>query len=111
MQLSEIQTKGLAKLLVAPGIVPDKLRMHISTVEPGQRAHAAHTHPGVEVFYVLEGQATVEVEDEQYALDVNQATVINASVPHGIINSGATPVRYVVIISSYAKERQNAKSG
>ncbi len=100
MKLSEIETKGLAKLLAAPGVVPDRLRMHLSTVEPGQRSHAAHTHPGVEVFYVLEGQATVEMGGEQYALDVNQAVAIDAGVPHGIFNRGAVPVRYLVIITS-----------
>ncbi len=100
MKLSEIETKGLAKFLAAPGVVPDKLRMHISTVEPGHRAHAAHTHPGVEVFYVLEGQATVEVENEQYPLSANEAVAITASVPHGIFNRGSAPVRYIVIITS-----------
>ncbi len=100
MQLSEIEAKGLSKLLAASGVVPDKLRMHVSIVEPGKRSHAAHTHPGLEVFYVLEGQAAVEVEDEHYALEVNQAIAIDASVPHGIYNRGAGPVRYMVIITS-----------
>ncbi len=100
MQLTPIETKGLAKFLAAPGVVPDKLRMHLSTVAPGQRSHAAHTHAGLEVFYVLEGQATVEVEEERYALDANQAIAIDASVPHGIFNRGAAPVRYLVIITS-----------
>ncbi len=100
MRLAEIETKGLAKCLAAPGVMPDKLRMHVSTVPPGQRSHAAHTHAGVEVFYVLEGEATVEVQDAQYPLRANEAAVVDASVPHGIFNRGAAPVRYIVIIAA-----------
>ncbi len=99
MKFTEIETKGLAKFLAAPGIVPDQLRMHISTLEPGKHSHAAHTHPGVEVFYVLQGRATVEVEGEQYLLRVNEAMAINASVPHSISNRGSAPVRYLVILT------------
>ena len=99
MHLSDIQTKGLAKLLAMPGLVPDKLRMHISEVEPGNRMHAAHTHSGVEAFYVLEGQATVEVEGERFELGANEAVVVDATRPHGIYNSGSTRTRYLVVIA------------
>ena len=32
MNLSDIQTKGLTRLLAVPGLVPDKLTIHISEV-------------------------------------------------------------------------------
>ncbi len=100
MNVSELQTKGLGKLLAVPGLVPDKLSIHISEVEPGSRSHAAHTHAGgVEAFYVFEGQATVEIEGEQYPIGANQAMVIDATRPHRIFNSGATRTRYLVIIT------------
>ncbi len=98
MKLETLTTKGMNAFFAAPGLVPDKLRMHVTTVEPGSRSHAAHTHTGVEIFYVLEGQALVEIEDERYPLDANQALALDATVPHGISNRGATPVRYIVII-------------
>ncbi len=99
MQPTDIPVKGIAKLLAMPGLVPDKLRMHISDVEPGSRSHAAHTHSGVEAFYVLEGQATVEVEGERFQLGPNEAIVVDASRPHGIFNSGAARTRYLVVIA------------
>ena len=99
MKLSDIQAKGLAKCLAMPGLVPDKLRMHISEIEPGNRSHAAHTHAGVEAFYVFEGQVTVEVEGELYLLGANEVMVVDASRPHGIFNSGSTRTRYMVIIA------------
>ena len=98
MQFSTINAKGLSRYLVAASLDPQKLRIHISEVEPGSRSHDAHTHTGVEAFYVLEGQATVEVEEERYTLGPNEALALDASRPHGISNSSAAPIRYLVII-------------
>ena len=110
MQFSEINAKGLSKYWVAAGLDPRKLHIHITEVEPGSRSHAAHTHAGVEVFYVGR-QATVEVEDELYPLGPNEAIVVDASRPHGIFNSGSTRVRYMVIIAlKINKERHNVES-
>lgn len=99
MPFSEITAKGFSRYLVAASLDPQKLRLHISEVEPGSRSHGAHTHPGVEAFYVLEGQATVEVEDELYTLGPNEALALDASRPHGIFNSGPARARYMVIIA------------
>ncbi len=99
MQFSEMNAKGLSRYLVAASLDPNKLRIHITEVEPANRSHGAHTHTGVEAFYVLEGQATVEVEDERYTLGPNEALALDASRPHGIFNSGPARVRYMVIIA------------
>jgi uncharacterized cupin superfamily protein len=98
MKFSSMQKKGLDKFLVGENIDPQKLSIHISEVEPGNRSHAAHIHTGVEAFYVFEGQVTVEVEGELYPLSTNQAMAIDASRPHGIFNSGSMRTRYMVII-------------
>ncbi len=99
MNLTELQKKGLGKFLLGESVAPEKLSIHITEVEPGNRSHAAHTHAGVEAFYVFEGQATVEVDGEHHVLSVNEAMVIDASVPHGIFNSGTTRTKYMVIIA------------
>ncbi|MBI5032187.1 MAG: cupin domain-containing protein [Chloroflexi bacterium] len=99
MNFAALEKKGLAKFLIGENIDPQKLSIHISEVEPGNRSHAAHTHTGVEAFYVFEGQATVEFEGEQFPLDANQAMAIDATRPHGIFNNGATRTRYMVIIA------------
>ncbi|MBI5301197.1 MAG: cupin domain-containing protein [Chloroflexi bacterium] len=99
MKFSPLEKKGLTRFLIGDTIAPEKLSIHITEVEPGSRSHAAHTHAGVEAFYVFEGQATVEVEGEHYPLNVNESIVVDASVPHGIFNSGATRTRYMVIIA------------
>jgi mannose-6-phosphate isomerase-like protein (cupin superfamily) len=99
MSFIELQKKGLNKFLIGETIDPQKLSLHISEVEPGNRSHAAHTHDGIEAFYVFEGQATVEFQGNQYPLNANESMVIDASVPHGIFNSGTTRTKYLVIIS------------
>jgi mannose-6-phosphate isomerase-like protein (cupin superfamily) len=99
MVISTIEAKGLTKLLAMPGMVPDKLRMHISEVEAGGRSHPPHTHSGVEGFYVFEGNVTVEVEGQHFSLGANEAMVVDATRPHGIFNSGSTRTRYLVVIA------------
>src|ERR1700687_2522091 len=99
MEISTIPAKGLTKLLAMPGMVPDKLRMHISELAPGSSSHAPHTHTGVEGFYVFEGSVTVEVEGEHFPLAANEAMVVDATRPHGIFNSGSTRTGYLVIIA------------
>lgn len=99
MNFIELEKKGLAKFFVSETIDPQKLSIHISEVEPGNRSHAAHVHTGLEAFYIFEGQVTVEVEGAPYPLNVNESMVIDATVPHGIFNSGSTRTRYMVIIT------------
>ncbi len=99
MPFSEITAKGLSRYLVAASLDPQKLHLHVSEAEPGSRPHGAHTHAGVEAFYVLEGQVTVEIEDERYTLGPDEALALDASRPHGIFSSGPTRARYLVIIA------------
>jgi mannose-6-phosphate isomerase-like protein (cupin superfamily) len=99
MEVTDIQAKGLTKLLSVPGIVPDKLRMHISKVDAGSRSHAAHTHSGIEAFYIFEGNVTVEIEGQHFPLGPNEAMVLDATKPHGIFNSGNTKTKYLVVIA------------
>jgi mannose-6-phosphate isomerase-like protein (cupin superfamily) len=99
MGFSTIAKKGLAKCLIDNGVNPDSLQMHISEIAPGTRAHPPHTHEGVEAFYVLEGKGTVEVEGERFALGHNEAILLDTTKLHGLVNTGTTPMRYMVIIA------------
>jgi mannose-6-phosphate isomerase-like protein (cupin superfamily) len=99
MSFAELQKRGLGKFLIGDTIDPQKLSIHISEVAPGDRSHGAHTHEGLEAFYVFEGQTTVEFRGAQYPLNVNESMVIDATVPHGIFNSGAMSTKYMVIIA------------
>lgn len=92
---------GISELYVDETL-PDPehpLYFHHRTVEPGSRAHAAHTHDAdqVEGFFIIEGEAEVQIDDEFRRLHAGQGAVINTRRLHGFRNAGDTPLRYVVM--------------
>lgn len=91
------KVKGVDRLLVADGIDPERLHIHITEIEAGTRAHPPHTHEGVEAFYVLEGEGTMEVEGDRISLRANEAVVLDPGVIHGLVNTGSGKMRYMVI--------------
>jgi quercetin dioxygenase-like cupin family protein len=98
MKFSSQQMKGIAKFLVAENIDPQKLRFHISVIEPETRSHPPHTHTGIEAVCVFEGNGAVEMEGETHAVGPNEAIVIDPSRLHGLVNTGSTQMRYMVIM-------------
>jgi mannose-6-phosphate isomerase-like protein (cupin superfamily) len=101
MGFSAQSVKGLAKCLIDADIAPHKLHMHVSEIAPGTRAHEAHTHAGIEAFYVLEGHGAVEVGGESLAVGPNESIILDASKPHGLVNIGTVPMRYLVVIAGH----------
>lgn len=99
MGMSTVEKKGLAKCLIDTGIDPEALSLHISEIQAGTRAHPPHTHEGVEAFYVLEGNGTVEIEGERYPIGPNEAILLDTTRLHGLVNTGETVMRYMVIIA------------
>ena len=84
------------------------LYFHHRTVEPGSRAHAAHIHrtvegadasgpPQVDGFFIIEGEAEVQIEDEVRRLHAGQGAGINTRRLHGFRNLGDGPLRYIVM--------------
>ena len=99
MSFQEHQAKGLARLLADVDLPPERLRIHISEVEPGQRSHPPHKHDGVEAFYMLAGEGTLEIDAEQQRIATGEAIVFDPTKLHGLVNSGDVPMRYIVIIA------------
>ena len=94
----EIQKKGIDQCWIGSNLDPEKLHFHITAIPAGERAHPAHTHSGVEAFYVLEGNGIIESEGETIPVSANQAVILDASHIHGLMNTGSVPMKYVVII-------------
>ena len=102
MSVQEHQAKGLARFFVDADLSDKRLTIHISEVGPGARSHPPHQHPGVEAFYMLEGQGTLEIAEERCLIRANESVVFDATKLHGLVNTGAAPMRYIVIISREA---------
>jgi mannose-6-phosphate isomerase-like protein (cupin superfamily) len=100
VKFNEVQARGISRFLIAEGLDPQGIRIHVTEVEPGSRSHAAHTHSGVEGFYMLEGRAIVEAEEDRISLGPNEMILLDATRPHGISNPGPERMRYMVLIAS-----------
>lgn len=93
--LIEKQVKGIGRYMHDAGV---PLRMHISEVAAGERSHPPHQHEGYEGVYLLEGEATLEIEDETYILQPNEAAFFDPRKLHGLRNDGNRPMRYIVVL-------------
>ena len=99
MTFLEHQAKGLARLLTDMDLPPERLRIHISEVGPSERSHPPHQHAGVEAFYMLAGEGTLEIDAERQRIAAGEAIVFDPTKLHGLVNSGDVPMRYMVIIA------------
>jgi mannose-6-phosphate isomerase-like protein (cupin superfamily) len=95
----EHQVKGITRCLLDADLPGEPLHLHISEVGPGERSHPPHRHGGLEAFYMLEGEATLEIDGESFTLRANEAAVFDPNKLHGLLNSGSIPMRYIVIIA------------
>jgi (S)-ureidoglycine aminohydrolase len=99
MSFLEHQAKGLARLLTDVDLPPERLRIHISEVGPGERSHPPHQHAGVEAFYMLAGEGTLEIGAERQRIRAGEAIVFDPTKLHGLVNTGTIAMRYIVIIA------------
>jgi len=97
MQFVEYRVKGLRRMLMAEGIEPDRLHVHLSEIGPGTRAHPSHAHEGVEAFLVLEGSGTVQTGGATQLIGPEECLVLDARREHGLFNPGPGRLRYLVI--------------
>lgn len=98
MPLVEHAKKGLARCLIDSRLEGEPLHFHISEVDAGQRSHPPHEHDGVEAIYLLAGEATLEFPDETVRLRTGESIIFDPRRLHGLVNSGTTRNRYMVII-------------
>ncbi len=98
MSLVKHPVKGISNHLLDTDLGGEPLHIHISELEAKSRSHAPHQHDGIEAVYVLEGEATIEIEDEKYTLKVNESAVFDPQKLHGLRNETDGTIRYMVII-------------
>jgi mannose-6-phosphate isomerase-like protein (cupin superfamily) len=72
---------------------------YIVAAKPGQ-GPPLHTHPYVEVAFVIEGVARITIGDEQCEFAAGGIAVIPAHTPHRFVNSGETILRQIDVHAS-----------
>ena len=92
------QASGLTRTLVgrADVSVPGREAV-VARVEvaPGAKA-GRHTHPGDEISYVLEGEATLLIDGQPPRIvKAGESFVIPAGIVHDAHNDGAAPIKLV----------------
>ncbi len=92
------QASGLTRTMVgkADVSVPGREAV-IARVEvaPGAKA-GRHTHPGDEISYVMEGEATLLVDGQPpKQVKAGESFVVPAGVVHDAHNNGTTPIKLV----------------
>jgi quercetin dioxygenase-like cupin family protein len=92
------QASGLTRTLVgrADVSVPGREAV-VARVEvaPGAKA-GRHTHPGDEISYVLEGEATLLIDGQApRTVKAGESFVIPAGVVHDAHNDGSAPIKLV----------------
>lgn len=98
MTFSLQEVKGLNKCLMDEDMDANQLSIHVSELDAGARPHPPHRYQGIEAFYMLEGNGTVEIEDKSYSLGPNSAILVDPKKVHGLVNTGATAMRYMIIL-------------
>lgn len=76
---------------------------------PTGTSELLHQHSRVhQVYFVLEGQATVDLGDRPETLHAGEALVIEPMTPHRISNASVTALEFLVISSSPPRhDREN----
>jgi quercetin dioxygenase-like cupin family protein len=96
--LSFAQASGLTRVLVtkADVSVPNREAV-VARVEVAPGATAGwHTHPGDEISYVMEGEATLLVAGQApRKLVAGEAFVVPGGVVHNAVNHGTVPTKLV----------------
>jgi quercetin dioxygenase-like cupin family protein len=72
---------------------------YIVKAKPGQ-GPPLHTHPYVEVAFIIEGTATITVGDETREVKAGGIAVIPADTPHCFVNSGGSILRQIDVHAS-----------
>lgn len=75
------------------------ISVYIVNAQPGQ-GPPLHTHPYVEVIFMLEGRATVTVGDETREVNAGAIAVVPANTPHRFVNSGDGVLRQIDVHAS-----------
>jgi quercetin dioxygenase-like cupin family protein len=94
----ELNIKGIPRYLIDERLEGEPIHMHISEVGPGGRSHPPHQHGGYEAFYILDGVATFEIDDERITLRAGETAVFDPQRMHGLLNEGEVPIRYIVVL-------------
>ena len=69
----------------------------VMTIEPGGDAGPEEEHSGDQIIYIVEREALVRVQDQEYHARPGMLLTIPARTRHFVKNPGATPVFFLTV--------------
>ena len=76
---------------------------------PAGTSETRHFHAvAAQVFFVLEGSLTIELEGEVHKMTASEALNVPAKAVHRVFNDSAQDVRFLVVSSPETKEDRHA---
>jgi quercetin dioxygenase-like cupin family protein len=75
----------------------DLMTCHVTTLNPGEAAHAPHRHPEEEMIIVKEGKLDVLHDGQTKPMSAGSVLLIASNDLHGVRNPGPGPASYFVI--------------
>lgn len=89
---------GTLKWMNTPKLTgSDAFSAGVVVLEPG-KGHERHTHPdSEEILYVLSGEGTQTVADEEREVGPGEMVFIPEGVEHSTVNSGWEPLRFLAV--------------
>ena len=69
----------------------------VMTIEPGGNAGPEETHAADQIIYLVEGEATVRVEEHEHHATAGACVLIPAGARHHVKNSGTAPLFFLTI--------------
>jgi len=81
----------------------DNLKMGLISVRPHD-ALPVHMHADEDqLYYILEGEGTIRMNDQEFDLRPGSAVTIPPGVAHGVRNESDLPLRYLDIFIQWKK--------
>jgi mannose-6-phosphate isomerase-like protein (cupin superfamily) len=69
----------------------------VMTIEPGEDAGPEEEHSGDQIIYIVEGEALVRVQDQEYYAGPGTLLTIPARTRHFVKNPGAMSVFFLTV--------------
>jgi len=75
----------------------DRSQTAVMTIGPGADAGAEETHAVDQIIYVVEGEATVRIEEHEYHAKAGACVLIPAGAHHHVKNPGTASLFFLTI--------------
>ncbi len=89
-------TKGIFRKGLSSAAFPSGSKANLVVAKPGGE-FPEHVDPYGHIFYILEGEAEISVEDEKLLAKAGSALTVKAGKRHGYRNAGPNDLRLITL--------------